>query len=83
MIHKYRKKVPIEAERFDGSYEMRKKYGIHEAKVPPMVTDLNSYLPTKNGDIIVGVGDWIATGIDDEHWVIADDIFRRIYERCD
>ncbi len=28
-------------------------------------------------------GDWIATGIDGEHWAIADDIFRRTYERCD
>lgn len=25
-------------------------------------------------------GDWIATGIDGEHWVIADNIFQRTYE---
>lgn len=73
----------IFAERFDGSVVMKQKYGIHEAKVPNMVTDLNLYLPTKEGDAIVGVGDWIATGIDYEHWVIANDIFRRTYERCD
>lgn len=83
MIHKYRKKVPIEAEQFDGSFAMGKKYGVHDAKVPDMVTDLNLYLPTKEGDMIVGVGDWIATGINGEHWVIANDIFRRTYERCD
>ena len=28
-------------------------------------------------------GDWIATGVDGEHWVIADDIFHKTYERCD
>lgn len=28
-------------------------------------------------------GDWIATGIDGEHWCIANDIFRKTYERCD
>ena len=28
-------------------------------------------------------GIWIATGIDGEHWAIADNIFRRTYERCD
>jgi len=28
MLHKYRKKVPIEAEQFDGSDEMKSKYGI-------------------------------------------------------
>lgn len=82
MIHKYRKKVPIEAEQFDGSVVMKQKYGIHEAKVPNMVTDLNLYLPTKEGDTVINYGDWIATGIDGEHWVIADDIFRRTYERC-
>lgn len=83
MIHKYRKKVPIEAEQFDGSAVMKQKYGIHEAKVPNMVTDLNLYLPTKEGNTVINCGDWIATGIVGEHWVIANDIFHRTYERCD
>lgn len=83
MLHEYRKKTTIKAEQFDGTSEMIKKYGIHEAKVPPMVTDYNLYLPTKWGDMVVTSGDWIATGIDGEHWVIPDDIFRRTYERCD
>lgn len=83
MLHKYRKKVLIEAEQFDGSSELMKRYGIHEANVPAMVTDLNLYLPTKEGDMVIKQGDWIATGVDGEHWVIADDIFRRTYERVD
>lgn len=28
----------------------------------------------------INKGDWIATGIDGEHWCIADDIFKRTYE---
>lgn len=83
MLHKYRKKVLIEAEQFDGSSELMKRYGIHEANVPAMVTDLNLYLPTKEGDMVIKQGDWITTGVDGEHWVIADDIFRRTYERVD
>lgn len=49
------------------------------------LTGLSNYVI---GDIAHGrdeatLGDWIATGIDGEHWAIADDIFRRTYERCD
>ncbi|WP_283586397.1 hypothetical protein [Limosilactobacillus vaginalis] len=83
MRHEYRKKTTIKAEQFDGSDEMIKEYGIHEANVPPMVTDLNLYLPTKEGDMVIKQDDWIATGIDGEHWVIANDIFCKAYERCD
>lgn len=27
------------------------------------------------GEFAIKAGDWIATGIDGEHWAIADDIF--------
>lgn len=83
MLHEYRKKTTIKAEQFDGSEKMMKHYGIHEANVPPMVTDLNLYLPTKEGDMVIKQDDWIATGVDGEHWAIANDIFHRTYERCD
>ena len=82
MLHTYRKKAAIQAEQFDRSEKMMKHYGIHEANVPPMVTDLNLYLPTKEGDMVIKQDDWIATGVDGEHWAIADDIFRNTYERC-
>ncbi|WP_323081565.1 hypothetical protein [Limosilactobacillus reuteri] len=83
MLHKYRKTALIEAEQFDGSDEMMKRYGIHEAKVPPMVTDLNLYLPTKEGNMVIKQDDWIVTGVDGEHWAIDKNIFERTYERCD
>ena len=40
-------------------------------------------LPTKEGNMSIDVGDWIATGINGEHWCIANNIFRKTYERCD
>ncbi|WP_323058330.1 hypothetical protein [Limosilactobacillus reuteri] len=83
MLHEYRKTATIKAEQFDGSKEMMERYGIHEANVPAMVTDLNLYLPTKEGNMVIKQGDWIATGIDGEHWAIDKDIFERTYERCD
>ena len=39
--------------------------------------------PIKEGDMEVKPFAYIATGIDGEYWAIADDIFRRTYERCD
>ena len=41
------------------------------------------YLPTKEGEMLLHIGDYIATGVDGEHWCIAKDIFERTYERVD
>lgn len=76
MLHKYRKTATIQAEQFDGSTEMTKKY------------DLKNYggglvLDELEGEFAIKPGDWIATGINGERWVIADDIFCKTYERCD
>lgn len=38
------------------------------------------FLPTKEGDMRINLGDWIATGEKGEHWAIKDDIFRLTYE---
>ena len=82
MLHEQRKKTIIKAEQFDGSEEMIKKYEIHMAKVPPMVSDWNWYLSTERGEMVIKNGDWIISG-DDEPWIIPDSFFRRTYERCD
>ena len=76
MLHTYRKTATIQAEQFDGSDKMIKKY------------DLENYggglvLDELEGEFAIKPGDWIATGINGERWVIADDIFRKTYERCD
>ncbi|QLQ61795.1 hypothetical protein HHK02_00200 [Limosilactobacillus reuteri] len=84
MLHKYRKTALIEAERFDGSDEMMKKYHINNrAWIGRVIGPADFRLPTKEGLMEVKIDDWIATGIDGEHWAIAPDIFERTYERVD
>ena len=39
----------------------------------------NPVIPTLEGDMRVHDGDWIATGVDGEHWVISDDVFKKTY----
>lgn len=83
MLHEYRKKTTIKAEQFMGTNKQINDYHIcwdigrrhHHRK--------RWWLPTKEGNMKLQNGDWIATGIDGEHWAIADSIFRRTYERCD
>ncbi|WP_242363576.1 hypothetical protein [Limosilactobacillus antri] len=85
MLHEYRKKTTIKAEQFDGSKEMIEKYDVRDSlRIGYELFHSEIYrLPTKEGIMTIYIGDWIATGIDGEHWAIADDIFRRTYERCD
>ena len=83
MLHKYRKTATIQAEQFDGSLNQITKYKVHI--VGPTTFDDKTFflLPTKEGNMSIDVGDWIATGVDGEHLVIAPDIFERTYERVD
>lgn len=85
MLKEYRKKTTIKAEQFDGSVDMKKKYHIVDKATfssVPYHADRWS-LPVKGGFVAVWLGDWIATGIDSEHWVIDPDIFARTYERVE
>nr|WP_318630596.1 hypothetical protein [Lentilactobacillus buchneri] len=83
MIKTYRKIATISAEQFDGSDKQIKKYGIR----PPYPQEIGTItdeewrplLPTKEGLMTCHVGDWVATGINGEHWPIADDIFKKTY----
>ncbi|MGQ2358356.1 hypothetical protein [Pediococcus pentosaceus] len=79
MLKEYRKTATIKAEQFDGSDEMVKKYNI----TPPMPLDPDYTINTLEGDMVLGVGDWIATGVEGEHWAIADEIFNKTYEEVD
>lgn len=81
MLHTYRKTATIQAEQFDGNLKMQEKYGID--LVDFGIDDYRYVLSTKEGDMVLTKGDWIATGIDGEHWAIAPDIFEKTYERCD
>lgn len=84
MIKEYRKKTTIKAEQFDGSAKMARKYG---GKINPeyciFAGEPRFVLPTKEGGMKFDAGGWIATGVDGEHWVIEDSIFKRTYEEVE
>lgn len=75
MIKIYRKTTTIKAEQFDGSDEMIEKYNI----TPPMPLDPDYTINTLEGDMALGIGDWVATGVNGENWAISDDVFKKTY----
>ena len=84
MLKEYRKTATIKVEQFDGSTKQIARYKVHI--VGPTSRGDTSYflLPTtKEGNMKLNAGDYIATGIDGEHWAIDQDIFERTYERVD
>ncbi len=84
---KYRKIATIEAEQFMGTDEQIKKYRIEDSANSGYNDsdweDEGLCIPTREGYLRINKGDWIATGIDGEHWAIADDIFRKTYAEVD
>nr|DAQ69782.1 MAG TPA: Protein of unknown function (DUF1642) [Caudoviricetes sp.] len=87
MIRTYHKTATIKAEQFDGSNEMIDKYDIEvvegdyaddysmpEAGPAPY---FRYFMPSGYNEIYVG--DWVATGVNGEHWAIADDVFNKTY----
>lgn len=83
MIKEYRKTATIKAEQFDGSDEMIDEYEICVALYSNAEKSKDYCLVTKEGPLNINVGDWIATGVEGEHWAIADDIFRKTYEEVE
>lgn len=83
MIKTYRKTVTIKAEQFDGTDEMISRLVSTDYVYPN--TSLNDrtnsglQISTNHGLLRLKVGDWIATGINGEHWAIADDVFKKTY----
>lgn len=80
---KYRKTALIEAEQFDGSEKMIKKYDLRYNREASLYEDreIGWVISTLEGDIEVHVNDWIATGVNGEHWAIADDVFKKTYAK--
>lgn len=77
MLKEYRKKTTVMAEQFTADPKQVFKYGIFP---DTNGTGFDYFLLTKEGDMRINEGDWIVTGVDGEHWAIANDIFRRTYE---
>jgi hypothetical protein len=79
---KYIKTGATEFEQFDGSDEMCEKYGIHpDMGTANVVTGKTLYflMPTLEGELSFEIGDWIATGVNGEHWAVTDDVFKKTY----
>ncbi|MBQ0838092.1 DUF1642 domain-containing protein [Lactiplantibacillus pentosus] len=74
---KFYRKQPIEAEQFDGSDAMVDKYELIDAGT--MLGTHHSPELYLTGSGKVDVGDWIATGVNGEHWAVADDVFKKTY----
>lgn len=74
-------KQPFQAEQFDGSDEMIDKYDIINTQLASTAMGFEGayFLPTMEGELRVNIGDWIASGVEDESWAIADDVFKKTY----
>lgn len=81
MIKAYRKTVTIKAEQFDGSADMIGKYKIISTHLACTAGGFEGayFLPTLEGELRVNIGDWLATGVKNEHWAISDDVFKKTY----
>ncbi|WP_338214956.1 hypothetical protein [Lacticaseibacillus salsurivasis] len=85
--HKYYKRGLVTAEQFDGSEDMAKKYGAelysesgYGYDAVEGEPDGDGYvLVTLEGELLISSGMWIATGVNGEHWPIADGIFKKTY----
>lgn len=82
MIKIYRKKGTVEAEQFDGSDEMVRRYGLVDRGghiVDGLHVDNACFIWTNEGHLKINYHDWIATGINGEHWPISDEVFKKTY----
>lgn len=79
MIKEYWKQTPIKAERFDGSDEMIARYHLGYWKGSDSDKIYEYSIPTLEGPMDLGIGDWIATGNHGEHYAIANDVFLDTY----
>lgn len=78
-VREYKKTATIKAEQFDGSFEMMEKYLIQYAPFLSEIAPPSYSIRTLEGDMKFGVGDYIATGVDGEYWVIKKEIFEKTY----
>ncbi len=86
MIKIYHKTATIKAEQFDYEKWVHMRHDAYPMVFGDTAKDggmmaTNPVIPTLEGDMRVHDGDWIATGVDGEHWPIADDVFRKTYAK--
>ncbi|WP_265489861.1 DUF1642 domain-containing protein [Lactiplantibacillus plantarum] len=71
-------KKPFQAEQFDGSSEMVDKYELIDTGIILGTHRSPELYLTGSGK--VDVGDWIATGVNGERWLITDEVFKQKYK---
>ncbi|WP_270758671.1 DUF1642 domain-containing protein [Lactiplantibacillus plantarum] len=71
-------KQPFQAEQFDGSSEMVDKYELIDTGIILGTHRSPELYLTGSGK--VDVGDWIATGVNGERWLITDEVFKQKYK---
>ena len=86
MIRTYRKIATIKAEQFDYEKWVHMRHDAYPMVFGDTAKDggmmaTNPVIPTLEGDMRVHDGDWIATGVNGEHWPISDDVFRKTYAK--
>ena len=83
MSRSYRKDGLIQAEQFDGSDEMINKYDLislgDEQEEIGIPYNEEFLILTSMGTLSMYIDDWIATGVNGEHWPIADEVFKKTY----
>ena len=83
---KYIKTGTTEFEQFDETSEQCFKFGIIDkanlTSVESVAYGADRYtIPTLEGDMVIHPTDWIATGVNGEHWAVKDEIFQKTYKR--
>lgn len=81
---KYIKTGTTEFEQFDLSKKMSEKYDIEHYRNGYDAGGTYTYghrIQTLEGAMEVHLGDWIATGVEGEHWPVKDEIFKRTYKK--
>ena len=83
---KYIKTGTTEFEQFNETSEQCFKFGIIDkanlTSVESVAYGDDRYtIPTLEGDMIIHPTDWIATGVNGEHWPVKDEIFKKTYRK--
>ncbi|GAB7171391.1 hypothetical protein TUA1478L_33850 [Lactiplantibacillus plantarum] len=73
-------KQPFQAEQFDGSERIVDKYGIRRMPRLTKIWHIDAWLATSEGTVLLHLGDWIATGVNGERWLITDEVFKQKYK---
>lgn len=76
-IFSYKMRQPVQAEQFDGSTAMAKRYSLEVGETA------DGFRRYYGDDWSIDKGDWILTDAQGNHWTMSDELFQKEFERCD